>query len=314
MRVTGWKAWSITAGAIAGIAVFLTASAAPPRQALQAPTQQLAFSLDQSQSKVHYTVDSTLHAVHGTFNLKSGILRIDPATGKADGEIIVYAASGDSGNSSRDEKMHKAVLESAKYPEIVFQPTLMDGKPALSGTSDVKLHGVFSLHGGDHDLVVPVHAEITGDAHSDDQVRARQRLVDTRFELGAVDRRGHVECAVGTEPGDNGERATLLRIGDACTAVAAQLIADPIDHQHFAVEAIEGAQAKVTVPQQLPDGDVAVVDAVEQRAHRRGLIHLAAMAMREHRTHPTAQDARGRLGRIKGHCGSPCRVLRCVWG
>jgi polyisoprenoid-binding protein YceI len=163
MRVTGWKAWSITAGAIAGIAVFLSASAAPPRQALQAPTQELLFSLDQSQSKVHYTVDSTLHTVHGTFNLKSGILRIDPATGKADGEIIVYATSGDSGNSSRDEKMHKAVLESAKYSEIVFKPTLMDGKPALSGTCDVKLHGVFSLHGRDHDLVVPVHAEITGD-------------------------------------------------------------------------------------------------------------------------------------------------------
>jgi polyisoprenoid-binding protein YceI len=164
MRVTGWKAWSITAGAIAGIAVFLSASAAPPRQqALQAPTQELVLSLDQSQSKVHYTVDSTLHTVHGTFNLKSGILRIDPATGKADGEIIVYATSGDSGNSSRDGKMHKAVLESAKYSEIVFKPTLMDGKLALTGTSDVKLHGLFSLHGGDHDLVVPVHAEITGD-------------------------------------------------------------------------------------------------------------------------------------------------------
>jgi polyisoprenoid-binding protein YceI len=163
MRVTGWKAWSITAGAIAGIAVFLSASAAPPRQALEAPTQELLFSLDESQSKVHYTVDSTLHTVHGTFNLKSGILRIDPATGKADGEIIVYATSGDSGNSSRDGKMHKAVLESAKYSEIVFKPTLMDGKLALTGTSDVKLHGLFSLHGGDHDLVVPVHAEITGD-------------------------------------------------------------------------------------------------------------------------------------------------------
>jgi polyisoprenoid-binding protein YceI len=150
MRVTGWKAWSITAGAIAGIAVFLSASAAPPRpQALQTPTQELVFSLDQSQSKVHYTVDSTLHTVHGT--------------GKADGEIIVYATSGDSGNSSRDEKMHRAVLESAKYSEIVFKPTLMDGKLALSGTSDVKLHGVFSLHGSDHGLVVPVHAEISGD-------------------------------------------------------------------------------------------------------------------------------------------------------
>jgi polyisoprenoid-binding protein YceI len=164
MRVTGWKAWSITTGAIAGIAVFLSASAAPPRpQALQPSTQELVLSLDQSQSKVHYTVDSTLHTVHGTFNLKSGILRIDPATGKAAGEIIVYATSGDSDNSSRDEKMHKVVLESSKYSEIVFRPTLLDGKLAASGPSDVKLHGMFSLHGADHDLVVSVHAEIAGD-------------------------------------------------------------------------------------------------------------------------------------------------------
>jgi polyisoprenoid-binding protein YceI len=164
MRVTGWKAWSITAGAIAGIAVFLSASAAPPRrQAVQAAAQELVLSLDQSQSKVNYMVDSTLHTVHGTFNLKSGVLRIDPATGKAAGEIIVYATSGDSGNSSRDEKMHKTVLESAKYNEIVFRPTQVDGKLAVSGPCDVKLRGVFSLHGGDHDLVVPVHAEISGD-------------------------------------------------------------------------------------------------------------------------------------------------------
>jgi hypothetical protein len=107
-------------------------------------------------------VDSTLHAVQGTFNLKSGILRID-ATGKASGEIIVYATSGDSNNSSRDEKMRKVVLESSKYAEIVFSPTLLEGKLALSGPSDVKLHGVLSLHGGDHDLIVPVRAEIAGD-------------------------------------------------------------------------------------------------------------------------------------------------------
>ena len=108
-------------------------------------------------------VDSTLHAVHGTFNLKSGILRIDPTTGKASGKIIVYATSGDSNNSSRDEKMHKVVLESSKYSEIVFRPTMLDGKLAPSGPSDVQLHGVLSLHGGDHDLIVPVRAEIAGD-------------------------------------------------------------------------------------------------------------------------------------------------------
>ena len=107
-------------------------------------------------------VDSTLHTVHGTFNLKSGTMRIDPATGKAGGEIVVYAMSGDSGNSSRDEKMHKEVLETKKYPEVVFKPTQVEGQVVLSGPSDVNLRGVLSLHGGDHDLIVPVHAELIG--------------------------------------------------------------------------------------------------------------------------------------------------------
>ena len=164
MRVKGWKAWSITASAIAGMTVFLSVSAAPPiPQAVQTVTQEVVLSLDQSQSKVHYIVDSTLHTVHGTFNLKSGTVRIDPATGKAGGEIVVYGTSGDSGNSSRDEKMHKEVLETKKYPEVVFRPTQVEGQVALSGPSDVHLRGVLSLHGGDHDLVVPVHAELIGD-------------------------------------------------------------------------------------------------------------------------------------------------------
>ena len=48
MRVKGWKAWSIAAGAIAGSAVFLSASAAPPRpQAVQTATHEVVLSLDQ---------------------------------------------------------------------------------------------------------------------------------------------------------------------------------------------------------------------------------------------------------------------------
>jgi polyisoprenoid-binding protein YceI len=164
MLVKGCKAGRITAGAIAGIAVFLSASAATPRpQTVETASHELVLALDQSQSKVHYIVDSTLHTVHGTFNVKSGTMRIDPATGKAGGEIVVYATSGESGNSSRDEKMHKEVLETKKYPEVVFRPTQVQGKVALSGPSDVHLRGILSLHGGDHELVVPVHAELSGD-------------------------------------------------------------------------------------------------------------------------------------------------------
>jgi polyisoprenoid-binding protein YceI len=125
-------------------------------------SSELSLIVDPGQSKVHWSVDSTLHTVHGTFAVKSGRLLLDPQTGKASGEIVVLATSGESGNSSRDEKMHKVVLESAKFPDVAFRPTQVEGKLAVSGNSDVQLHGVFLLHGGVHELTVPVHAEMSG--------------------------------------------------------------------------------------------------------------------------------------------------------
>jgi polyisoprenoid-binding protein YceI len=149
---------------IAGLAIFLSAAAANPRlQSAPASTSEIALTLDPTQSKAHYTVDSTLHTVHGTFNLKSGSIHFDPSTGKAGGEIVVFATSGESGNDSRDKRMHKEILETGKYPEVVFHPTHVEGKVAASGPSDVKLHGIFSIHGADHELTALVHAELAGD-------------------------------------------------------------------------------------------------------------------------------------------------------
>ncbi len=149
---------------IVGLAIFLSAAAEPPRLQLPpANTSEIALTLDPSQSKVHYTVDSSLHTVHGTFNLKSGSIHFDPSTGKAGGEIVVFATSGESGSDGRDKRMHKEILESAKYPEVIYHPTQIEGKVAASGPSDVKVHGIFSIHGTDHELTALVHAELAGD-------------------------------------------------------------------------------------------------------------------------------------------------------
>ena len=149
---------------VVGLAIFLSAAPAPPRlQLAPAATSEIVLALDPAQSKVHWNVDSSLHTVHGTFNFKSGSIHFDPATGKAGGEIVVFAPSGESGNDSRDKRMHKEVLETAKYPEVVFHPTQVEGKVAVSGPSEVKLHGIFSIHGTDHDVFVLVHAELAGD-------------------------------------------------------------------------------------------------------------------------------------------------------
>jgi len=164
VRVTGWKSFGIGLGALAVLAVLLSAGAAPPRVHIEQPAittpSEVSLIVDPAQSKVHFTVDSTLHTVHGTFALKSGALRFDTQTGKAGGEVVVLATSGDSGNSLRDEKMHKVVLESEKYPDAAFRPTQVTGKVAVPGSSDVQLHGVFLLHGSEHELIVPVHVAL----------------------------------------------------------------------------------------------------------------------------------------------------------
>jgi|SRR5208282_545559 len=59
--------------------------------------------------------------------------------------------------------MHKEILETAKYPDVVFRPRQVQGKVRQSGSSDVKLDGVLSIHGADHDLTAQVHAELNGD-------------------------------------------------------------------------------------------------------------------------------------------------------
>lgn len=111
-----------------------------------------------------------MHTVHGTFKLKRGEIHVDPVTGKASGAIVVDATSGDSGDSSRDHKMHTEIIESSKYPEIVFSPTQLDAQPGHAlkesleqkGTTHVRADGIFRLHGQDHDVTLDLDVQNDG--------------------------------------------------------------------------------------------------------------------------------------------------------
>jgi polyisoprenoid-binding protein YceI len=123
------------------------------------PFETGTFALDPAKSKVEFTLNDVLHTVHGTFQLTSGNLRFDAASGKASGEIVVDAASGDSGSKARDKRMHANILESGRFPRIVFRPDRVEGKLAAEGKSQVQLHGMFSIHGADHEMNVPASVE-----------------------------------------------------------------------------------------------------------------------------------------------------------
>lgn len=73
--------------------------------------------------------------------------------------LVVDATSGDSGSSARDKRMHSHILESDLYREIVFRPDRVEGKVASQGGSQVHLHGMFAIHGSEHEITLPVDVE-----------------------------------------------------------------------------------------------------------------------------------------------------------
>src|SRR5438309_1038846 len=113
---------------LAAPVTLLVLSALPQHAAPQPAASEIVLAIDPAVSKVHWTLGSTVHTVHGSFAFKRGTLHLDTSTGKARGEIVVDATSGNSGNDGRDKKMHREVLESTKYSDIIFRPDRIQGK------------------------------------------------------------------------------------------------------------------------------------------------------------------------------------------
>ncbi len=131
--------------------------------AIPACAAQMRLVFDPAATAVKFSLSDFHGGVHGTFKLKRGTILFDPENGVASGELRVDATSGDSGSNGRDSRMHKAILESARYPEFVFTPDRVDGKVTLDGDSEVKVHGMFRIHGADHEVTLPAKTHIAGD-------------------------------------------------------------------------------------------------------------------------------------------------------
>lgn len=124
--------------------------------------QHTEVKLNTDITKVNFIVGDVLHTVHGTFKLTKGDLWFDASSCKAGGTLVVNGASGDSGSHARDSRMNKKILESNIYPEITFAPDRIEGKVNLSGHSEFKLHGLFTIHGAAHEMIMNVKADING--------------------------------------------------------------------------------------------------------------------------------------------------------
>lgn len=118
--------------------------------------------LDPAASEVSFDVGATGHDVHGTVAVGSGEILFDSANGTASGEIVVGAATAQTGNGKRDATLRDDVFEVLRYPEIRFVARRFTGELPISGSGEVTLEGSLVLLGKEHPLSLPAHVTVSG--------------------------------------------------------------------------------------------------------------------------------------------------------
>ncbi len=155
------RPWSPPAFRLAAIIPLLAAilAASCPDAA---HSKQATLILDPGLTRIRFSLGARLHTVHGTARLSAGEIRFDPEGGRVEGRIVVDARSARTGIGKRDRKMHKEVLESGEYPEIVFTPSRIAGAVPRSGKGKIRLSGTVLLHGAEHPVEIPLDVTIAG--------------------------------------------------------------------------------------------------------------------------------------------------------
>ena len=184
------------------VSLFALLTATPALTAQQ--QQPLQFTLDPATTAIHWTLNATVHTVHGIFKLTNGSLRIDPATGNASGLIIIDAASGESGDGARDKRMDNVVLETSKYPTITFRPTHVSGKLDISAPGPIAVDGVMNIHGQDHPMQLtvdlqPKDSTIASKIHFDVPYVA-WGMKDPSVMMFRVDKQVHIDLDAAAVP------------------------------------------------------------------------------------------------------------------
>ena len=147
----------------------LSAQQATPRAKPSAgiPARNIAIHFDPQATQIHFKVGSLARDVRGTFQFKGGALAIDPDSTLAQGELLVDATTGRTGNAARDKQMQDEVLESKRYPSIFFHAEHLRGQvPKTDGSADVIAEGMLNIHGADHPMQMKVHLVRVGNALS----------------------------------------------------------------------------------------------------------------------------------------------------
>ena len=135
------------------------------------------LTLDPGSTAISFTLGATLHRVEGEFRLSTGAIAFDPDTGVAGGELVVDATSARTGMGSRDRNMHLDVLESERYPRIVFRAERLRVVEREARRAVVELEGVLDMHGNQRPFVLTARLAAIGD----------RVAIETSFRVPYVD-------------------------------------------------------------------------------------------------------------------------------
>jgi len=144
------------------VGIAVVALACPVHAVASAQSLVGILEVNPDKTRVEFKLGGALHTTHGQFRIKHGIIKADSASGNAEGSVVVDAASGESGNFLRDNRMKDSVLEAQAYPEITFSPQHIDSHLDDHGNFQAKLEGVLMLHGSRHLIVVETQGKLTG--------------------------------------------------------------------------------------------------------------------------------------------------------
>jgi polyisoprenoid-binding protein YceI len=145
-----------------GLLIAAVAALAP----VAVRSEELVLTLAPEKTSATFRVRATVFDIDGVLAMGPGQIRFDPVTGAASGQITIDLRGTKTGSRLRDWEMHRRVLETERYPLVVFRLDRMLGTLAPSGTSDLVLAGIVTMHGAEHAMVVPVRATVSGDTVS----------------------------------------------------------------------------------------------------------------------------------------------------
>ena len=124
--------------------------------------QHQTFAVNPDASEVKMTLKTTHELVNGTFHVQSGSIEFDRGNPRMSGSVVVLAASGKTGNDSRDKKMKNDILQVERYTTVSFEPKSYAGDIASSGDSTIQVTGMFILLGTPHEITVPILVHLDG--------------------------------------------------------------------------------------------------------------------------------------------------------